>query len=289
MRYVLFLLISRMPFPVLYAVSDFLAFIARNLIGYRKKVILKNLRNSFPDRSERELHSLFPGIYRNLTDVMLETIKLLTIPDDKLKQRVLLKNADFVNLFYREGKSIIITTSHLCNWEWMLGTCSLVLSAPIDGVYQKIKSPFFEKLMFRIRGRFGAKPVEKNHVFRESLKKRNVSHILALVADQSPPRSDKNIYWTTFLNQDTVFYNGMERIGTSFDWPVLYAAMKRIKRGFYEIEFMELEAEPAGANPGSMVKKYAEILEKHIKEDPADWLWSHNRWKRKKETYSTQD
>jgi KDO2-lipid IV(A) lauroyltransferase len=171
----------------------------------------------------------------------------------------------------------------------MLGTCSLVLSAPIDGVYQKIKSPFFEKLMFRIRGRFGAKPVEKNHVFRESLKKRNVSHILALVADQSPPRSDKNVYWTTFLNQDTVFYNGMERIGTSFDWPLLYAAMKRIKRGFYEIEFMELEAEPAGANPGSMVKKYAEILEKHIKEDPADWLWSHNRWKRKKETYSTQD
>lgn len=289
MRYVLFFLISRLPFPVLFAVSDFLAFIARSLIGYRKKVILKNLRNSFPDRSNRELHSLIPGIYRNLTDVILETFKLLTISETELKRRVRFKNADFVNQFYRDKKSIIITTSHLCNWEWMLGACSLILSAPIDGVYQKIKSPFFEKLMCRIRGRFGATPVEKNLVFRESLKQRNIPHILALVADQSPPRSDKNVIWTTFLNQETVFYNGMERIGTSFDWPVLYAAMKRLKRGFYEIEFFELEAEPAKSKPGSIVKKYAGILESRIMENSRDWLWSHNRWKRKKETSFTQD
>jgi KDO2-lipid IV(A) lauroyltransferase len=138
-------------------------------------------------------------------------------------------------------------------------------------------------LMFRIRARFGANPVEKNQVFRETLRKRNILHIIGLVADQSPPRSDLNVYWTRFLNQETAFYNGMERIGFSFNMPIIYAKMKRLKRGFYEIEFVELESEPAGKIPGTIIRKYAEILERHIKENPTDWLWSHNRWKRKRE------
>lgn len=283
MRIAFFLLISRLPFRVLYVISDFLSFVARRVVGYRKNVIIKNLKNSFPERKEEDLVALIPGIYRNLTDVMLETFKLLTISEKELKRRVRFVNADYVNQFHRDNTPIIITTSHLCNWEWMLVASSLVLSAPIDGVYQHINNSFFEKLMFRIRGRFGAIPVEKNHVFRESLKKRNVSHILALVADQSPPRSDKNVYWTTFLNQETVFYNGMERIGSGFNWPILYAKMRRIKRGFYEMEFIELESDPADKKPGTMVTKYAAILEDLIREHPTDWLWSHNRWKRKKE------
>lgn len=282
MRIALFLLISRLPFPILYAISDFLSFVARHLVGYRKKVILKNLRNSFPDRNEQELRDLMPGIYRNLTDVMLETFKLLTIPEEDLKGRVRFKNADYVNQFHWNKKPIIITTSHLCNWEWMLGASSLIFSAPIDAVYQHINNPFFEKLMFRIRSRFGATPVEKNNAFRESLKKRDVSHILALVADQSPPRSDKNVSWTNFLNQETAFYNGMERIGSGFDWPIVYSIMRRIKRGFYEMELIELESDPANKKPGTMVAKYATILEALIRENPTDWLWSHNRWKRKK-------
>jgi KDO2-lipid IV(A) lauroyltransferase len=263
-------------------ISDVLVFIAKDLIGYRKKIIIKNLRKAFPGSTEQELQLLLPGIYRNLTDVMIETFKLLTISREELNRRIQIINIDIPNQYYRGEKSIIITTSHNCNWEWMLGATSINLSAPIDAVYQHIKSSFFEKMMFQIRSRFGAIPVEKNNVFRENLKKRNLSHIVALVADQSPPHGDKNVYWTKFLNQETAFYNGMERLAIGFNWPVIHARMKRLKRGFYEIEFVELEPEPANAQPGSILEKYAEILEGLIKENPTDWLWSHNRWKRKK-------
>jgi len=243
---------------------------------------MKNLRNAFPQKTEQDLLNLVAPIYRNLTDVMVETFKLLTIPEKDLMKRIRFKNVDVINQYYDQNKSVIAATSHLCNWEWMLGACGVLLPAPVDAVYQHIKNRFFEKLMLQIRSRFGPIPVEKNNVFRESLKKRNTPHIVALVADQSPPPTDTNVYWTEFLNQETVFYNGMERMASSFDWPVVFVMMKRIKRGYYEIEFSELEREPKNTPKGFILEKYAEFVERLIRENPAEWLWSHNRWKRKK-------
>ncbi|MBR9999657.1 MAG: lysophospholipid acyltransferase family protein [Cyclobacteriaceae bacterium] len=280
MLYAFFYLISRLPFSILYAISDLMAYLANNILGYRKNVILKNLRNSFPARDEQELQGLLPAIYRNLTDVIVETIKLLTISKEELNRRVIFKNTDVIDNFYHQGRTVIATTSHICNWEWLLGASALNLAGPIDAVYQPIKSRFYDDLMLRIRGRFGAVPVEKNNVFRESLKKRNFPHIVALAADQSPPGSDSNVYWTKFLNQETVFYNGMERLASGFDWPVVYGKMFRKKRGYYEVEFISLGTGQEEDKKGSMLDKYAETLEKMIEENPENWLWSHNRWKR---------
>jgi KDO2-lipid IV(A) lauroyltransferase len=282
MRLILFRFISRLPFRILYGISDILAWIAENIIGYRKEVILKNLRNAFPRKSEEELQKLLPAVYKNLTDVMVESFKLLSIPEKDLMNRIRFKNLKVIERYYHQNKSVIAATSHLCNWEWILGACSIRLSAVIDGVYQQISSRFFEKLMYQIRSRFGSIPVEKNNVFRESLKKRNTPHIVALVADQSPPASDTNVYWTEFLNQKTVFYNGMERMATSFNWPVVFVKMKRLKRGYYEIDFFDLETDPKNIPKGLIIKTYAKIVEELINENPSDWLWSHNRWKRKK-------
>jgi Kdo2-lipid IVA lauroyltransferase/acyltransferase len=281
MRYAVFYLISRLPFPVLFILSDVMAFLAGKVLGYRKKIILKNLKNSFPDKNEEDLYNLLPGIYLNITDVMIETFKLLTISEAELSRRVRLKNFDVLEKYYHHNKTVVAVTSHICNWEWMLAVCSLHLTAPVDGVYQVIKNSFFNALMQRIRGRFGSIPVEKNEVFRESLKKRHVPHIVALVADQSPPRSDINVYWTKFLNQETVFYNGMERLANVFDWPVVYANMIRLRRGYYELEFKDLEVNAGNAKKGEILEKYVKNLEKNIVENPESWLWSHNRWKRK--------
>jgi KDO2-lipid IV(A) lauroyltransferase len=281
MRYALFYLISRLPFPVLYTLSNFMAFVAGNVLGYRKKIILKNLKNSFPQKDERELQRLLPAIYRNITDIMVETFKLLTIPEKELSRRVRFKNFDVIEKYHNRNRTVIAVTSHVCNWEWILASCSLHLSAPVDAVYQVIKNRYFDSLMIRIRGRFGSIPVEKKVLYRESLKKRNITHVVALVADQSPPRADTNVYWTKFLNQETAFFNGMERLASGFDWPVIYVNMFRKSRGFYEIEFQELEINPANAQKNSILEKYAEILEKTIIQHPESWLWSHNRWKRK--------
>jgi KDO2-lipid IV(A) lauroyltransferase len=288
MRLTFFRLISRLPFRILYVISDILAFVAGNIIGYRKKVILKNLENAFPQKTGDEIKLLLPAIYKNLTDVMVETFKLLSIPEEELLQRVRFKNIEVIDQYYYQNISVIAATSHICNWEWILAACSIKLSAPVDAVYQEITSRFFERLMFRIRSRFGSIPVEKNNIFRESLKKRNIPHIVALVADQSPPLSDTNVYWTEFLNQDTVFYSGMERLASSFKWPVVYASMTRLKRGYYEIDFIELEIEPENIPKGLIIEKYVTIVEDLIINNPGNWLWSHNRWKRKK-TISGQD
>lgn len=276
----LFKLISWLPFWLLYFISDLMAFFAENVFRYRRAVILKNLRNSFPEKSEDEIRKIKSRYYKNLTDVALETFKLLSISRGEFTKRVKILNVEKVNDLYDKNISVIATTSHLCNWEWMLAICAVHFKPSIDAVYQEIKNSFFEKLMFRIRSRFGSIPVEKKQVFRESLKKRNIPHVIALVADQSPPRTDEQVIWTTFLKQDTVFYSGMARLAKSFKWPIVFGEMRRVDRGFYEMEFKNICLNPEEFNDEQIINKYAEMVENSIRENPESWLWSHNRWKR---------
>jgi KDO2-lipid IV(A) lauroyltransferase len=259
-----------------------MAFFAQYIFQYRKAVIIKNLKNAFPEKSLVEINKIKSAYYKNLTDVTFETFKLIGISEEELTKRAKILNIELLNNYYDKGTTVIASTSHLCNWEWILNVNSIHLKAPVHAVYQQIKNQFFEKLMFRIRSRFGAVPVEKNQLFRESLKKRNIPHVVALVADQSPPLHDENVIWTKFLNQDTVFYAGMARMANSFKWPVIYVEMKRIKRGYYEIEFQDICPDPEGVNSTEIIAIYAKFLEESIRQNPHCWLWSHNRWKRKR-------
>lgn len=257
-----------------------MAFIAEHILQYRKAVILKNLRNSFPDKSEVEIDKIKSRYYRNLTDVALETFKLLSMSKEEFTKRMKILNVDKVNNLYDRNISVIATTSHLCNWEWMLAICAVHFKPSIDAVYQKIQNRFFEKLMIRIRSRFGSIPVEKKKVFRESLRKRNLPHVIALVADQSPPISDEQVIWAPFMNQETVFYAGMARLAKSFKWPIVFGEMRRLGRGYYEMEFKDICNNPEDYNDEQIINKYAEMVENSIRKNPESWLWSHNRWKR---------
>jgi KDO2-lipid IV(A) lauroyltransferase len=271
-----------MPFWLLYFLSDIMAFLAHYVFQYRKGTIVKNLTNAFPEKSLEEINKIKSIYYRNLTDVALETFKLISISKEELTRRAKILNIEVINKYYDINTSVIATTSHLCNWEWILNVNTIHLKAPVHAVYQQIKNQFFERLMLKIRSRFGAIPVEKNQLFRESLKKRNAPHVVALVADQSPPLHDENVIWTRFLNQDTVFYSGMSRMAKSFKWPVVYVEMRRIKRGYYEIEFKEICHVPEKVNSIEIIDIYANMLEESVRKNPHCWLWSHNRWKRKK-------
>jgi KDO2-lipid IV(A) lauroyltransferase len=164
----------------------------------------------------------------------------------------------------------------------MLAICAIHFKPPIDAVYQKIQNTFYDNLMKKIRSRFGSIPVEKKQVFRESLKKRHSPHVIALVADQSPPVNDEQVIWTSFLNQDTVFYSGMARLAKSFKWPIIFGEMRRLKRGYYEMEFKDICDSPEKYNDDQIIKMYAEVVEASIRKNPESWLWSHNRWKRAK-------
>ncbi len=279
---ILFKLVSRLPFWLLYIISDIMAFFAEHILQYRKTVILKNLQNSFPDKSKKEIQKIKSRYYKNLTDVALESFKLLSISKEEFTKRMKILNVEKVNNLYDKNISVIATTSHLCNWEWMLAICAVHFKPSIDAVYQQIQNTFFDNLMLRIRSRFGSIPVEKKQVFRESLKKRNTPHVIALVADQSPPVHDEQIIWAPFMNQDTVFYSGMARLAKSFKWPIVFGEMRRLRRGYYEMEFKDICNSPEKYSDDQIINMYAEMVEASIRKNPESWLWSHNRWKREK-------
>ena len=283
---ILLRLISRLPLSVLYRLSDFIYLMLRFVIGYRKAVIMKNLRASFPEKPEQECRRIRNQFYRHLGDVIVESFKTLTISEKELNQRVHLVNPEVINQFYDKGQSVIAATAHQGNWEWMLVSCSSQLPFHVDAVYQQLKNPFFDQLMKDMRSRFGAEPVEKTTSFRTMVKHRNMTCITAMVADQMT-RNLQHRYETKFLHQPTAFYSGPERIALKLQQPVIFVNMRRRCRGHYEVIFHLLDAPPFRKEVNYITEQYVRQVERAIQERPAEWLWSHNRWKQKRQPSKT--
>ena len=267
-----------MPLRTLYFISDGIYLLLRYVINYRGKVIMDNLRASFPEKQEAELKMIKNQFYRHLGDVVVESFKTLSISERDLNQRVRLINPEVINAFYEQRQSVIAATAHQGNWEWMLVSCSSQLPFHVDAVYQQLKSTFFDELMKKLRSRFGAEPVEKRTAFRSMVKHRDKVCITAMVSDQKT-RNLQHQYLTDFLNQPTAFYSGPERIARKLSQPVLFVNMKRRQRGYYDIIFHVVETPPFGTHDQGITEKYVRLVEQAIRERPAEWLWSHRRWK----------
>jgi len=273
-------LLSRLPFSALYQLANLIFFVSFYLIRYRRKIVWKNLQNSFPEKEILELIKIQKKFYRNLADTSVETLKLLTISEEDLLKRVRLDNS--LTLKYHElGYPVFGMTSHFCNWEWLLVAGSNTLGLELHAVYQKLNNPFFNDLMKQIRSRFGVALHEKNVAVRDLMKMKGKSYLMSMVADQRP-YSGENRYWSVFLNQDAAFYTGTELMARRMDIKVIYASMKRIKRGYYEVHFEDLELSPKNTSPNEITEKFIKRAEKDILRDPTSYLWSHDRWKFKK-------
>lgn len=274
---------SKLPFFVLYGISDFAYFIIYRVIAYRKKVVFQNLRNSFPEKTESEVKQIAKDFYKHIADLFIEFLKGFSISKDEIQKRVKIVNLEIIKNYTDKNQSIIIVTGHISNWEWLLHPLNLS-GIPMDIVYQKLSSPLFDKLTLFIRSRFTITPlIEKQDTLRKTVERKDITRALVLGSDQSP-QNWKSAYWTTFLNQDSGFFTGTERIARKFDYPVFFSEMRRIKRGCYEIEFTEI------ANPneypnlrmGEITERFVRILDKSIQKYPSDYLWSHRRWKHKR-------
>ncbi|WP_310589824.1 lysophospholipid acyltransferase family protein [Larkinella soli] len=279
-----FRVLTRLPLHLLYIVSDILYFFLAYLIRYRKKVVLSNLRNSFPGQSEAELQRVAKDFYRNFADVLVETLKLPGLSEEELRARVRFTNEELVKKNLVKGQPVLIMASHQCNWE-LAPSASVVNGMPADAVYKPLNNALSERIVHHIRSRFGAKPVPMKKLLREMATRRNEPRLIALVADQIPDQPEFG-YWTQFLHQDTPFYPGTERLARAFGLPVFYVGMRRVRRGFYELTFYPI-AEPPYRNlpEGEILNRYRDALEKTIREAPADWLWSHKRWKHRRTRY----
>jgi len=274
-------LISKLPFGALYAISDFLYFIGYRLIGYRRKMVWKNLKNSFPEKGDIELRQIEKDFYRNLCDYAVETLKLLTISRDELEKRLVFTNPDVLMKHAANGQSVLNLASHHFNWEWLLTTASIIFPVETDFVYQPVNNAFFERISLESRTRFGARAIKRDEVAREMVKRKNVVRNVALVGDQYPGYKHDKKFPTKFMNQDTVFFYGSYQVAILTQFPMVYNRVRKIKRGYYEVTSLQLANPPYDKNDNSVLEKYIHEVERAIRERPSEWLWSHNRWKKR--------
>jgi KDO2-lipid IV(A) lauroyltransferase len=275
--------ISRLPFPVLYFISDLLYLLVYKVIGYRKKVVRQNLENAFPEKSGSEISAITAAFYRNLCDIILETLKLATIRPEEMRKRLNFINPELAGQFVEHGKPAIILGSHLANWEWSLSSGAVNFSFPVDGVYKPLSDPFFDWFMRETRSRLGAHLIPMKDTLRDMIRRQKIPRLICMLSDQTPPKGEIQ-FWTTFLNQETGFYVGADKLATSFQYPVIFFGTRREKRGHYAFEFELLHDGKEVLQEGSfeITERFARTLEKWIRENPADYLWSHRRWKHKK-------
>lgn len=242
-------------------------------------MVKKNLLNSFPEKSQIERNQIEKQFYKDLCDYGVETVKLLTISKEELKRRMVYKNPEIVKQFADRNQSILLLTSHQFNWEWLLVSGCLYLPLGVDYVYQRQSSKTFDRFSLVGRSRFGAFPIERFQVGREAIRRKNILRGVAIMADQFPGHSRDKKYWTRFMNQRTAFFLGLGQLAFMTQYPAVFFGIKKIKRGYYEAEGILVAQPPYEKDSQQIVEDYVKATERIIKQYPAGWLWSHNRWK----------
>lgn len=281
-----FSLIAMLPFGALYFISDILYGLVYKVVGYRKKVVRKNLRNSFPEKSKSELMHIEKEFYRHFCDYFVETIKTLRITDKEIRERMVFENIDVIDELTKDGNSCLLSMGHYGNWEWIP---SIILHIPerikLGMVYKRLSSKDFEDLFLRIRARFGPKAIEMKSIYRTIVRNRNegVTMLLGFLNDQRP-RKHANEYWLKFLNQDTLAQTGMERIASQMGFSVAYLDIVKVKRGYFKCSVSAITPDASKEDEHFVTDTYTRKLEQTIKNNPAYYLWTHNKWSRTKPT-----
>ncbi len=276
--------ISRLPLRALYVFASFLYLLAFYVVRHRHRVIREQIEKVFPTSSPAERELIHKRYLKNFCDVLVEVLKSVSIRADELCARVRIVNLEVPRGYLDAGQSIIFVTSHLCNWEWLLHGVALQLGYPVDAAYKPLHDQWAEQLMLKVRSRFGARLVPAKELLTDFMKRRGIVRAVGMNADQAPVSTDKR-YWTQFLGQDTAFYIGAEQIARAMRLPVVYASMRRVRRGYYEVEFRPLWDGREATQPNTVTERYARACETDVLKSPADWLWSYRRWRLKKPLY----
>ena len=272
---------SLIPFWVLYIYSDILYFFLFHVFAYRKKVVYKNLKNSFTEKSEKEIHNIAKAFYTNLSDITVESIKGLSMSKKQLLKRYKVINLEFEQKYFEKGTGVIAIGSHYANWEWGVLCFSLQFSHETFGLYKPLSNKLTDKYIRKSRAAWGMNLIPIKDTNRHFQKKFKKPPMQIMVSDQSPSNLNK-AHWIKFLNQDTACLHGAESYAKQYDLPVIYGDVQRVKRGFYEVKMLSVSEKPKETSEGEITEKFQHILEEIIIRKPENWLWSHKRWKHKR-------
>lgn len=276
-------LIALLPFPLLYLFSDGLFLLIYYGVGYRKKLVRQNLSLTFPEKNVKEITVLSKKFYSFFCDNMLEMLKMSKMSASEMKKRAWFHDQVLFHQLFEKRQSFILMLGHNGNWEW--GSAAFELHSPfhILCIYKPLSNPLFDRLVCQWRTRFGQEVTTMKNTLRNMIRLKDRLTATAFIADQRPELTE-HAYWDTFLERETDFLQGTEKIAQKLNYPVVFAEVIRKKRGYYEI-FLEILCEnPATSKEGEITFKFVRRLEKQIRANPELWLWSHNRWKHQKKT-----
>lgn len=278
--YALLWSLSLLPWFVLYRISDLLTLIGFYGVKYRKKVVLDNLAIAFPEKTQAERNRIAWKFYRLLMDTLVESIKLITLSKEAT-QKKFTGDASVINEVMSKGRNLQVMAMHNFNWELVNHNISMQLTYPFIGVYMPIANPFFENLMRKIRTRYGTKLIRATKFREEFPAYKNIHHILALVADQSPGDPNK-AFWYPFFGKLTPFVTGPERGARMNGTAVLFGHFYPVRRGHYTFDWKIVTENAAELPEGELTRMYVEFVEASIRKSPENYLWSHRRWKHAK-------
>lgn len=270
-------LLSLLPFFILYGISDFVAFLLHSVFKYRRDVVAKNLRIAFPEKSDAERAAIARRFYRYFTDTFIETIKCISISRKALEKRNK-GNYDVINGLIEKGYNINVLGGHQFNWEFGSLVYSLHIKVPFTAIYMPISNKVLNRIFYDIRTRYGAIFVSAADFKGQMDEITSKQYILALAADQNPG-DPRYAYWIRFFGRPTPFVTGPEKGAVKNNAAVVFVYFRKIKRGYYEFESTILTETAAGRPEGELTCMYRDVLEKSIRNDPANYLWSHRRFK----------
>ncbi len=270
-------LLSYLPLNVLYILSDGLFIVLFHITKYRRAVVAENLKNAFPEKDITERNQITIQYYRYLCDLIIESVKMISISKAEAMERFKFVNPELLQEYFDQNKSILAAAGHYGNWE-MASNVGLTTDKKTLVVYKPLTNQIFERFLKKVRSRFNAKMIPMKTSFREILSYRKEPTISILISDQTPVRSDAH-FFTTFLNQPTAVFLGIEKLAKSYNYPVVFCDVKVVKRGHYTCEFVPLIEEPKLTAEHEITQAHVKYLEKMIQKEPQYWIWSHKRWK----------
>ncbi len=280
-------LAARIPLRVLYGFASVIGWLAYRVLPYRERLVREGLARAFPEFDEARLRQVMRGYYLGFAQMLVEIVKSARLTPAEIRRRVRILNLESVRALLAQGQSVLLVAAHQCNWEWMLLALSLELGYPLDAAYKPLVDNWAEREMKKLRTRFGSRLVAAQELLPDILRRRGVVRAVAMVADQEPTQSEHK-HWTRFLNRDTAFYMGLEEIARVTRFPVFFIAIRRTARGFYEMQLEPLGTPGAAPPAGGLIEQYARRVEEQIRSAPADWPWSHKRWKLKRSLYGSR-
>ncbi|UKT65932.1 lysophospholipid acyltransferase family protein [Pedobacter mucosus] len=270
--------ISLLPMTFLYAISSFTFLITYYIMGYRKTVVIQNITRSFPDKRYGEIHAIVKKFYACFVSYFAEIIKSVSASEETLNNKIIFENLELINQFINSGRSVIACLGHCGNWE-MLNFLPYKIRHEVYAVYKPLSSATFNRLMVKVRSRFGMKLIPDRAIIRHIISKKSSPAVYLFIADQCPHINEEK-YRFTLLNQETYVFSGMEKLARTGRTAVIYLHITQLSKGCYKVVCLPVCSKAESTSDGEITKKYINLLTENINEEPYGWLWTHKRWKR---------